>query len=321
MKKVAAVAVSIGVILVIAGLVMVGIFGGEAIRNINWRDVFSGTAHNLESANCSDDKTVEELDGLTDIEINVGRYSVYVLPAEEDKVSVKYVSPLENGVNVQVTYLDSKLTVTETDNLGHVFFGGLFGSKRFVAVYVPQTELFTSASLTVNAQTAGIKLQDVTFASIKCTAQTGAVNVLNCNAGLFTADTSTGAVNINNVKCVNLNVSTNTGSVNVNDTTVEQTVKADVDTGSVNCNVTTDKLIVDTDTGSVNFHVTANDINISTDTGSVNGTVNGSKAEYQISVHKDTGKSNLQSQQVENATKFLTIEVDTGSINVNFVND
>ena len=321
MKKVAAVFVSIGVILVIAGLVMVGIFGGETIKNINWRDVFSGTTHNLESANASDDKTAEELNGLTNIEINVGRYTVYVLPTDENKVSVKYVSPLEDGVDVQVTYLDSKLMVTETDNLGSLFFGGLFGSKRFIAVYVPQTELFTSATLTVNAVTAGIKIQDVTFASVKCIAETGGINLFNNNVKDVEISANTGAVNIKQLNCEKLIARTDTGSVNLNEVSAKNSIAVDVNTGSVNCHVTTDKLTVDTDTGSVNFTVEANDIKIFTDTGSVNGDIKGSKAEYQISVRKDTGKSNIKNQSVANATKFLTVEVDTGSININFSND
>ncbi len=41
MKKLAAVAVSIGVILVIVGLVIVGICGGDAIKNVNWQDIFN----------------------------------------------------------------------------------------------------------------------------------------------------------------------------------------------------------------------------------------------------------------------------------------
>lgn len=320
MKKVAAVFVSIGVILVIAGLVMVGIFGGEAIKNINWKDMFSGN-HNLDSANYSEDKTAEELSGLTNIDINVDRYTVYVLPTDDNKVSVKYVTPLDEGVDVQVEYIASTLSVTETDNLGSLFFGGLFGSKRFIAVYVPQTELFTQASLTINAETAGIKVKNVAFSSVKCTAKTGGVSLLDINAKDVYVSATTGSVNVNQLDCNNLTAKTTTGSINVNETEAKQRVDIEVNTGSVNCHVTAGKLTVDADTGSVNFTATSDDIKITTDTGSVNGTVIGNKSEYQISVRKDTGKSNIQSQNVPNADKFLSVEVDTGSINIHFNND
>ena len=47
MNKTLAVFISLGVILLIAGLTVVGIFGGEAIRNIKWDDVLNGKAHDL----------------------------------------------------------------------------------------------------------------------------------------------------------------------------------------------------------------------------------------------------------------------------------
>lgn len=319
MRKVTAVVVSIGVILVIAGLVMVGIFGGEALRNTNWKDIFSGTAHDLSNANTSVDKTAEELDGLKSITVTAHKYSVYVLPSPDESFSVKYVEPLKDGAKILVDYTtDGNLTVTETDDIDFLWFGGVFNRNRFLVVYVPQTELFTNASLTVNAVTASIKLQDVTFAEAKCVVKTGSVNVQNISSKDIYVETTTGSVNVNEVKCGSLMMTTNTGSVNINETDAENKVIVTSNTGSVNCHLTTYHLNITVDTGSVNFDVEAEQIDIETDTGSVNGTVKGSKAEYDIKVHKDTGKSNLSNQSVPNATKFLKIEVDTGSINVRF---
>ena len=60
MNKTLAVFISLGVILLIAGLTVVGIFGGEAIRNIKWDDVLNGKAHDL---------------SLADTRIEIGRAS------------------------------------------------------------------------------------------------------------------------------------------------------------------------------------------------------------------------------------------------------
>lgn len=321
MKKVTAVIVAVGVILVIAGLVMVGIFGGEKLRNTNWKDVFSGTMHDLNSVNGGVDKTAEELEGLTSINVNARKYSVYVLPSQDDTFSVKYVEPLQDEASVSVNYVSGVLTVTQTDSIDFLWFGGLLSRNRFFVVYVPQTELFTNASLTVNAETASIKVQDVTFAEVKNVVKTGSVNLQDIKTDDLYVETTTGSVNVNGVKCGGLVALTNTGSININETDAVNKVTITTNTGSVNCHLTTYHFAVTVNTGSVNFDVTADDIRIETDTGSVNGTVNGIKSEYDIKVRKDTGRSNISSQSVPNATKFLNIEVDTGSINVHFKND
>lgn len=342
MKKIAAVFVSIGVILVIAGLVMVGIFGGEAIRNTDWKSVFSGTNHNLESAEKIKEYKPSDLEGLTKIDIKTDRYSVYVLPASTDDIdaSIRYVTPLENTVTVDIEYVDGTLSIVETDDLGTAFFSSMFKSNRFVVVYLPQTELFTSAMLHVTAKTAGIKVQNVMLESMQCIAQTGSVYLSNVKAnnviaqtttGSVTVDkldcnqlsaqTTTGSVTVSNLTCNQLSAKTTTGSVTLTEITAEYSVNVQVETGTVNCDVTTRQIVVEADTGSVNFTTNASVIDITTDTGSINGTVLGNKSDYQIKVRKDTGKANLTSQSVPNAEKFLTVEVDTGSININFRND
>lgn len=321
MKKVAAVAISIGVILVIAGLVMVGIFGGEAIRNTDWKSIFSGTRHNLEQANDGKDFKQSDLDGLTKIDIQVDTYSVYVMYNHDVDVSVKYVSPLEDNVKLDVEFVDGTLSVVETDTIGTVFFGNIFKSNRFIVIYVPQTELLTSAFLKINAKTASIKIQDVNFESIHCIAKTGSINLSNVKSNDAALNAGTGSVNVTGIDCDSLNITTDTGSVNLNGTTVKSYVNVKVKTGSVNCHVNTNKLVVEADTGSVNFTTDALFINITTDTGSVNGTVLGNKSDCNIQVYKGTGKSNLQNQTVSGAERYLTVDVDTGSININFRNN
>lgn len=320
MKKVAAVFVSIGVILVIAGLVMVGIFGGEAIRNTNWKDVFSGTTHNLDSANKNVDYGADELDGLFAVSVRTDRFSVYVLPSENDVLSVKYVDPIEEGAAIDVKFSSGVLNVTETDNLKSGFWNGLFNRNRFVAVYVPQTEAFANLDLYVTTDVGGVAVKNVGFVDFRAEVHTGGVYVSNCKMDKLIVEGGTGSVTLDNISCFGITVNVGTGSVNVDDVIASDGIDISANTGSVNLSAAAKAIGINTNTGSVNFDVTSDNIAIKTDTGSVNGDIKGSKAEYQISVRKDTGKSNIKNQSVANATKFLTVEVDTGSINIDFDN-
>lgn len=323
MKKTAAVAVSIGVILVIVGLVMVGIFGGEALKNISWRDLFNGTNHDLNSANIHRDYD-ETAKGVRKIDINVDRYAVYVLPTDAEFISVHYVGPLDKGIEINAAFdvESSTFTVTEKDDLHSEFFVGLFKKDHFLVVYVPQTDKFTQSTLNIEAEVAGIKLQDVTFGAVECFAKTGGINVLNSTVGSLDAKTDTGSVNVKQLNCYALTVRTGTGSVTVKETTAVHRVYVDVDTGSVNCNVTAEVLEINTDTGSINFESNASDIKLNADTGSVRGTVLGNKSDYNVRVKQDTGSSNIQDQSpFPLVTKRLTVEVDTGSIKIDFSNN
>ncbi len=324
MKKVAAVFVSIGVILVIAGLVMVGIFGGDTLKNFSWGDWSGVFNHNLESADTVVDYGVDELNGLSKIELDVDNYSVYILPADEEKLSVKYINPNDDDISIQVAYDQntSVLKVTERDNERFHFWGISLGTKRFIAVYIPQTEMFVNASLTANASTAGIKVANVSFASVKCFAKTGSVNIDGITVDVLNAETNTGSVNLDKITCRELSATTNTGSVNVDGISASGRVELRADTGSINCDVTADALYIDTDTGSINFDATANSITVKTDTGSVHGTVLGDKNDYNITTRVGTGKSNLSNQTAANGSnKVLNVTVDTGYVRIDFKAD
>lgn len=320
MKKAAAVAISIGVILVIAGLVMVGIFGGEAIRNTDWKSIFSGTTHNLENAKESIDKTSEELQGLEYIRVFTDHYTVYVLPTNENIVSVKYVEE-EQDVRINMDFTSKTLTIKEEDNLSKNFWSDRFNPNRFIVVYLPQTEMFTNADLDILAQTAGVVVRNIKLASFSGKAYTGSVSLYQSDIGDAKLTAQTGSVTVEHLSCNKTEIVTETGSVNMTDVVAQDSVKIKVNTGSVNCRVVANNLKAEIDTGSMTFNVKADYINVTTDTGSINGKVRGDKKDYQITVRKDTGKSNISNQTVVGATKFLNVEVDTGSINVDFIND
>lgn len=326
MRKLAMVAVSIGVILVIVGLVMVGIFGGEAIKNMNWKNILNGTTHDLSKADKIFDFDETKTANIKNIVIKSDVYAVYVLPSEDSAMYVKYVKPDEDEFNISVAYDEqsSTLSVTEqgTSNV-HIswFWSDWFNGDNFIAVYLPQTATVAQSELSVSVNTASVKIEGMTLRSVKCDADTGSVNVSNCSIEDVDLETKTGSATVGELACTNLTIETKTGSVTATDTTVEQTTNIEVRTGSVNCDVTANELVINDNTGSINFKATAKIIKIKTNTGSVSGTINGVKTDYQIKVTKDTGKSNIDNQSVANAEKFLTVEVNTGSIHINFSND
>lgn len=326
MKKLAMVAVSIGVILVIVGLVIVGIFGGEKLKNISWSSIVNGTNHDLSKAGTHYELSEEQMTDLTRIVVNSDVYAVYVLPAEDNVLSVKYVEPDEDEFKINTVYDEqsSTLTVTEQGKSDiHIswFWSDWFNRDNFIAIYVPQAESIERSSLVVTVNTGSIKVENLTLANVKCVADTGSIIVSNCSTDNIELETKTGSATVNKLDCSNLLMETKTGSVTVTETTAKQSTNIDVRTGSVNCNVTTNRLEINDNTGSINFKVNANVIKIETKTGSVSGIIIGVKDEYQISVEKDTGKSNIGNQTVANATKFLDVEVNTGSIHIDFKND
>lgn len=357
MKKIAAVAVSIGVILVIIGLVLVGIYGRDKITSGEW---FAFGATDLTSAKGGIDKQPDELEGITEINVKVSAYSVYVLKSATDVASVKYVDPLEDGVNIDIVYNNGVLSVTQTDNLSHKFWGfNWLGNRRFIVIYLPQTEQFTQAELTIKADYSAVKINEVNFKSVDVTTEAGSIRIddlkadsikvkasagsirldeiiaqsvtVNSEAGSIRIDdvkaeqvsleSKAGSINAEEVDCVTLNAKADAGSVRVLDVKALTSVEIEVGAGSVRCEVETVSLVIKSGAGSIRFNTNASSIKLTSNTGSVRGTINGNKSEYQIDVRKGVGSSNISNQIVQGATKNLSVDVETGSIKIDFDND
>ncbi|MCM1533069.1 MAG: DUF4097 domain-containing protein [Corallococcus sp.] len=319
MKKVAAVFVSIGVILVIIGLVIVGIFGGEALRDI----MTYGFSHNLDSANTQKDYQADELADLEKIDIRVDSYSVYILPSSDGALSVKYVSPLQGDATLTVDDSQHTLCITEEDgHSGNRFFlFNLFNNNRFIALYVPQTKEFTDVELAVDSEVGNVSVNDVNLSAFNCKINTGSVAATNvCLSDALCAEVGTGSVRIEKLTCDLLQATTDTGSINISDSDAI-TVILETDTGSVNCNAKSQRLNITTDTGSIRFKSSASEIRLSADTGSVTGTVEADKNEYRINVKHGTGSSNIENEDNQSRPKLLTVNVGTGSINIGFGNE
>lgn len=327
MKKTLAVFISLGVILLIAGLTILGIFGGEAIKNMSWGDVVNGTNHDLESADTEVNYTTADLidnyviDGkLTEIIIKTHTYAVYVLPAEDDVLSVRYIAPQDNHTQISIK-CNPTFEIEQTDDMRFHWFNFANYSNCFIAVYVPQTEAFADTKLDIICDAAGIKVKDLTLPNLHCSAKTGAIAVENCTVQTAcTMNSDTGALSVTKLTCNGLLIAaTKTGSVNISESNVTQNIEVRVNTGSIKCTQTvTAKLYIESDTGSIQFDVTADGIRIKSDTGSVKGTVQGRKNDYEIDCKVYSGSCNLSNQNPEGTTKYLYVDVDAGSVKVDF---
>ncbi len=328
MNKTLAVFISLGVILLIAGLTVVGIFGGEAIRNIKWDDVLNGKAHDLSLADTRIDYTAEELaDKLTngnqlEIVLKTQEYSVYVLPADDGVLSVRYVMPQNDETEINVT-CEEYLNVSQSGNMHYNRFSFTRHQKSFIAVYIPQTEAFSNIMLKISCNVGGIRVSDVATQSVLCSSGAGSIFVDSCKiAAKIEVYTNTGTASVKQLETQTLTVKTQTGTVNVEGVTASALAEIKVETGTINCMQTVaPKLNMESETGSIKFDVTSNDIMINSDTGSVSGIIQGAKTDYVIDCYKDLGSSNLNSQNPDGATKYLYVNVDIGSVKINFADN
>ena len=338
MKKLASVAVSLGVILVIVGLVLVGIYGRDKIMSGDW---FAFGSANLSSANDGEDIQADKLEGLQEIKVNVSAYAVYVLKSETDVLSVKYVTPLENGVEINVSPIeDGVLTVTQTDSLsrGHWGFSWWY-NHRFIAIYVPQSKEPAKVKLSITANYSSVDISDTNFVSVDVATDAGAVKIDDVNAdGIMTVDTSAGSIKVHDVnahsvslsssagsitagevECVNFKASASAGSIKAMDIDATDSAEIKVSAGSVKCDIDTAKLVINSGAGSIKFETNAAAIELSSGAGSIAGTVDGNKGDYSITVKQDMGSSNI-SNQTGSAGKSLKVESDMGSIKIKFDN-
>ena len=152
MKKVF---ISLGIILVIAGIVVVGVFGG-AKGFTDWRDF---RLHDLSKADETlRDFDVEELQGLSKIEVQAEQFCVYVVESSDaEKVSVKAMSKLPDGVEISVDYdSDNKvLKVTQKlENSKHLWLKIWNAEylKYFAVIELPKIDAFSDVEFTAHTK-------------------------------------------------------------------------------------------------------------------------------------------------------------------------
>lgn len=144
MKKVF---ISLGIILVIAGIVIVGVYGG-AKGFSDWDDL---RVHDLSKADKTEEFAVTDVQNLQKIEVSADQFCVYfVKSTDANKVSVKYLSDLPEGVQVIAKYENEALKVTQTADKSVEMWQRIWSGeylKFFVVVELPETETFENVEI------------------------------------------------------------------------------------------------------------------------------------------------------------------------------
>ncbi len=164
MKKVF---ISLGIILVIAGIVIVGVYGG-AKGFSDWSDL---RIHDVSKADKAEEFAVADVQELQKIEISGNQFCVYFLKsADADKVSVKYVSDLPEGVQIAVNYENNVLKVTQTvdksDELWQRIWNGEY-LKFFVVVELPKTETFENAEIVAELKCGAVFVDELDLKNLQ----------------------------------------------------------------------------------------------------------------------------------------------------------
>lgn len=238
------------------------------------------------------DTTVESnsLEGDVVVNIDTDIYGVSILPADSDKITVKYVK--NENVTITVEQQDNSITILERSSL----LNYISIDNNFLLIYLPTS---INIDLKIDVDSGGISVQDMAFNSITCKVDAGAIYLDDCScATVAKLETSVGAI--------------------VADLDAEK-ICVDTDTGSVMINGTAKQIDADTDTGTITVYIKAEDIKLSTDTGTIIATVVGNQSDYNIRIEKSTGSANVQNQTVEGSSLSISAEVDTGSISIKFI--
>lgn len=134
--------ISLGIILVIAGIVIVGVYGG-AVGFSDWNEL---RLHELSKADEVKEFSATGLQDMEKIEVKANQFFVYVVASSDaEKVSVKYVSELPKGVDIDVTYENKTLKVTQTMKHSDHWFEKVWNWEYlnfFIVIEVPNTDAF-----------------------------------------------------------------------------------------------------------------------------------------------------------------------------------
>lgn len=330
--------IALGILFVVVGLALACVFG--CIRGFD-----SMKSAFVQDISAADEFKSVEVDSTRTLNLDVisNSYSVYLRCSDDigNKVQVKYLSEMLNkGVTIDISNENNNVRIEEDDESAwfpFAFFGDIFGKKRFLVVEVP-SGLKVNVSVNSNVgkfdvkENVGLILGDVSCNlaagsiyldgispdNLTLSTEAGSVFLDNVTSNTVTLKTQAGSVSVNSLYCHVLDVHSDAGSVKILETEAAEKAIVEVVGGSVKCDVETAALDIKSDAGSVNFSTTAKSIRLESNAGAVSGTVNRSRSEYNITVEKGIGSSNIATTTNADATGSLFVKVDVGSIHINF---
>ena len=262
---------------------------------------------------CDDTILTDTLTGVNAIELSADLYAVAFHNIPGDKVTIDYTT--NEKTTITATVVDNKLVITQTCKPLTIHIGSM-GTKLCLVVGIPES--WTGYSIDADVDVGALGIEDSKASSIHVELDTGACKIVAQNATNVSIESNTGAVLFQG-KTHTLNVDVNTGATKLEGTA--NTVIVDTDTGAIAVNMDAQHIDLSTDTGAINFEViNCKNIYVESDTGSIRGKIHGDKAQYSILVDVELGSCNVK-DQIGTSDKVLEISNDTGSANIEFVQE
>ncbi|MDR3263848.1 MAG: DUF4097 domain-containing protein [Clostridiales bacterium] len=189
--------------------------------------------------------------------------------------------------------------------------------KATVYIYLPDAVANGSKIVTVTGNTSISDINFVKGADIVTT--TGNVTFKNVAVTeTLNIESTTGNITLDGLTAKTLKSVSTTGIFYGKNITAD-TVAIKITTGNISADtLTADTVTFETMTGRISFEkLTARITEAETTTGSINGKFTGAQSEYDITVSKSTGSSNV-SNQTAGQGKSISVKVTTGKITLNF---
>lgn len=330
--------IATGILLVIVGLILVCIFGSmrgfEGMKN--------GFTHDISNTDAYKSVTVDS-NAQLDLNISSNSYSVYLRSSAENEsqVRIKYLSEmLSKGATIDVSANGNSVSIEEDDESKWFplsFLNDFYGRKRFIVVEVP-VGIEVNIQVTSNVgkfdvreniglilgdvycklSAGSVAMESVSAGDLTLITEAGSISLNEVTSKTIVLKSQAGSVNVDSVWCSELDIYTAAGSVKVLKTSAANMAKIEVAAGSATCNIETETLNISSDAGSISFNTNAKSIRLESDLGSVSGTVSRPKSDYNITVEKGMGSSNISSVTSASAVGEMHVKVDMGSINIKF---
>lgn len=232
-----------------------------------------------------------------------------------DKIYIEY--PENNRFKTTITENAGTMTISSDWKFKLINIGHWFKKMPNTILKVPNDSIL---NLEFNINAGQIDFASGNYGSVKVDMNAGTVNFENINCSNFDLKVNAGTLKVQNITTGNAKFDMNAGDIKIAKI-VSSDIYYKVNAGNiiikeVECPKFTAKL----NAGGLEVErAVVDDLNLDVNAGKIKFKVVGNKADYNISVEKDGGSCNLSNQIGIVPQKKITLDIDAGSINIDFI--
>lgn len=251
---------------------------------------------------------------VTKLQINFDAGSLKTEFYDGDKILVEY--PENNRLKTKIDESVSGVFSMRTDAKFWLLGTGLSKIPETI-IKIPKTYCLV-LDFCINAGKFDIASGD--YADIDVKMNAGTLNFEKIQCAKLNLSLNAGDLKVQDVTCQNAMVKVNAGNVKIAKM-LTNTMVVNLNAGNFIINdITAENITADLNAGSVNMDKTCvQKLKLDIDAGSALINVVGEQAEYNIAVQKDGGTCNVSNQSGIDSNKRLDIDIDGGSVKINFV--